>query len=109
MNEQRWLWPFIAVAAAFILLSTARDGGWLFLCGATLLGGLYYVIVRVATQRGYEWRMQRGMGIIALPAMLALFLLATQVTGSFEVGGLIGMAGGLITLLVVGLRSSPSD
>jgi hypothetical protein len=104
MNEKRWLWPLIAIAALLILVSTARNGGWALLAAGALLVGGAYALTRVAESRGYEWRIPRGAGLVALPVMLVVFLGVSSATGSAGLAGVLALAAAVVTLAAIGVR-----
>jgi hypothetical protein len=81
-----------------------RNGGWLLLAASVLIFGGTYATIRLAGLRGYEWRIARGGGLIVLPVMLVVFLVASSVTRSFELIALLTAAAGAVTLLAFGLK-----
>jgi hypothetical protein len=104
MNEKRWLWPLVAIAALLILVSTVRNGGWVSLAAGALIVGGVYALTRMAESRGYEWRIPRGMGLVALPVMLVVFLGVSSATGSAGLAGVLALAAAVVTLAAIGVR-----
>jgi len=88
-KEPRWVWLPVALALLLILVSTVRDGGWLWLGGFALIVGGTYACTWVASHRGYEWRIRRGTGPVVLPVMLVVLIVASSITGSFELSAML--------------------
>jgi hypothetical protein len=92
MNEKRWLWPLVAIAALLILASTVRSGGWVSLAAGALTVGGVYALTKMGESRGYEWRIPRGTGLVALPVMLVVFLGVSSATGSAGLASVLALA-----------------
>jgi hypothetical protein len=103
MDEKRWLWPLIAIAALLILASTVRNGGWVSLAAGALIVGAVYALTRVAETRGYGWRIPRGTGLLVLPVMLVVFLGVSSATGSAGLAGVLALAAAVVTLAAIGV------
>ena len=106
MNRPRWHWPLIMAALVLILVSSMRSSDWGWLGSTALPFGAAYFAIWFARRHGYEWRRNRGVGLMMIAVMLAALLVGSFVTASFELSVFVASSCGAVTLLAVGLRRS---
>jgi hypothetical protein len=104
MRDPRWIWLLVPIAAAFILLGTVRDSGWVSLGVILLIFVGAFGVVQVAMRHGYEWRRNRAVGVYMLAVMIVALIVTSTVTASAELSILLAGGCGAVTLLAVSLR-----